>query len=150
MANPLSIIADLSFTSVVSPAHLSDRSSLSAQFKCHVLWGRTFPFPITPPRVNSPLLCIYFRCDHHTWQSRVYVSFSPVWARTPPGQGLCLIHLHRTAPGSVSAIVQGLSKCLLIEKVPRAGHSDGIKDGEGVSPYSQEEYNVVGPGKTWL
>ena len=48
------------------------------------------------------------------------------------------------APGSMSAIIEGLSEYLLIERMPCAGHSIGIKDGEGVSLFSQGAYNIVG------
>lgn len=48
------------------------------------------------------------------------------------------------APGSMSAITEGLSKYLLIERMPCSGHPAGIKDGAGVSPFPQGAYNIVG------
>lgn len=48
------------------------------------------------------------------------------------------------APGSLSGIIEDLSKYLLIERMPCVGHSAGKKDGEGVSPFSQGTYNIVG------
>lgn len=51
---------------------------------------------------------------------------------------LCLIHLCTPAPGLVSVAVEGLSECLLMERMPGAGHSDGINGGEGFSPTFKE------------
>lgn len=52
------------------------------------------------------------------------------------------------APGSLTAIEEGLSQCLLIERVPHAGHSDGIRGGEGVCAYYQGACHRVGPART--